>query len=82
MQDDLESLIIKKDGGAWLQVAYPMNAGMLTGSNELDTTPLRPPEIMFYAPTSLRPRYTRGKLVLVRFGPYKRHSDSRQCCAR
>ena len=62
MQDDLESLIIKKDGGAWLQVAYPMNAGMLTGSNELDTTPLRPPEIMFYAPTSLRPRYTRENL--------------------
>ena len=62
MQDDLESLLIKKDGGAWLQVAYPVNAGMLTGSNELDTTPLRPPEIMFYAPTSLRPRYTRENL--------------------
>lgn len=62
MQDDMESLVIKKDGGAWLEVAYPQNVGMLTGEGEFDENPLRPPEIMFYSPTTLRPRYTRDNL--------------------
>lgn len=62
VQNDLESIHLQKDGGAWMQVAYPQNVGMLTGSEELEKVPLRPPEIMFYAPTALRPKYTRENL--------------------
>jgi len=62
IQEDMESLLIKRDGRAWLQVAYPENVGMLTGSNYYDSVPLKPPEIMFYSPTMLRPRYTRDQL--------------------
>ncbi len=59
IQEDLESMKIKKDGRAWLEVRYPENVGLMTGTEYLDSLPMRPPEIMFYAPTLLRPRYTR-----------------------
>ena len=63
IKEDLESIKIKKDGKAWLQVAYPTSVGMLTGESYLDTIPLRPPEVMFYAPTMLRPRYTQSEMA-------------------
>lgn len=59
IQEDFESIKIRKDGRAWLQVAYPQSVGLLTGEDDMDSVPLRPPEIMFYSPTMLRPRYTR-----------------------
>jgi len=62
IQDDLESIKIKRDGRAWLQVAYPQSVGMLTGESDTDTAPIRPPQIMFYSPTMLRPRYTRDNI--------------------
>ncbi len=63
IQEDLESLKIKKDGRAWLQVSYPHAVGALTGENDMDFAPMRPPQIMFYAPTLLRPRYTRDNIA-------------------
>ena len=63
IQEDLESLKIKRDGRAWLQVAYPETVGALTGESDMDTVPMRPPQIMFYAPTLLRPRYTRDNIA-------------------
>lgn len=62
LQDDFESIMIKKDGRAWFQIDYPESVSVLTGSNYLDTTPLKPPEIMFYSSTTLRPRYTREQV--------------------
>ena len=59
IQEDLESMKIKKDGRAWLEVRYPENVGQMTGTEYLEAIPMRPPEMMFYAPTLLRPRYTR-----------------------
>ncbi len=57
--EDLESMSYKRDGRAWLEVEYPREVGALTGKSYLDRAPLRPPEIMFYSSTSLRPRYTK-----------------------
>ena len=71
IQEDLESLKVKKDGRAWLEVAYPQNVGYLTGDDYLDTTPLKPPEIMFYSPTLLRPRYTREQMMAANEGDGK-----------
>lgn len=68
IQEDLESMKIKRDGRAWLQVSYPHTVGFLTGENYLDSTPLRPPEIMFYAPTALRPRYTQAEMSSANVG--------------
>lgn len=59
ISDDLESIVVKRDGRAWLQVAYPTDVGILTGRSFHDTSPMRPPVLMFYASTSLRPRYTK-----------------------
>lgn len=56
---DLESISYKRDGNAWLEVKYPRDVGILRGKTFLDRAPLRPPEIMFYAATSLRPLYTK-----------------------
>lgn len=63
VKEDLESIKVRRDGRAWLQVSYPRNVGMLTGENYRDNVPLRPPEIMFYAYTMLRPRYTRDQMA-------------------
>ena len=57
--EDLESMNFKRDGRAWLEIKYPDEVGMLKGKSHLDRSPLRPPEIMFYSSTSLRPRYTK-----------------------
>ena len=62
LQEDFESIMIKKDGRAWLQVDYPENVSVLSGTNYLDPTPLKPPEIMFFSSTVLRPRYTRDQI--------------------
>ena len=65
IQEDFESIKIRKDGRAWLQVAYPQSVGLLTGEDDMDSVPLRPPEIMFYSPTMLRPRYTREHIAYL-----------------
>ncbi len=65
LQEDFEGAVVKKDGKAWFQIDYPENVGVLTGSNYLDNTPLKPPEIMFYSATILRPRYLREHLSSV-----------------
>ena len=57
--EDLESVLLKKDGRAWLQVSYPLDVGELKGTSYTGNQPLRPPQIMFYAPTSLRPLFTK-----------------------
>ncbi len=62
LQEDFESAVIKKDGRAWFQIDYPESISVLTGSNYLDSTPLKPPEIMFYSATMLRPRYLREQM--------------------
>lgn len=62
LQEDFESIVIKKDGRAWLQVDYPENVSVLSGTNYLDPTPLKPPEIMLFSSTVLRPRYTRDQI--------------------
>ena len=62
MQQDLQSLIVKRDGRAWLQVAYPKDVGMLTGTS-MGSIPLRPPEIMFFSPTYVRPRFDSSQLM-------------------
>ena len=62
IKEDLESAKVKLDGRAWMEVNYPRNVGFLTGENYESAVPLRPPEIMFYSPTLLRPRYTRENL--------------------
>lgn len=69
MQDDLESLLIKKDGGAWLQVAYPVNAGMLTGSNELDTNPPSPAGNNVLCANFPQAQIYEGKFVFVGLDP-------------
>lgn len=61
IQQDLQSMIIKRDGRAWLQVAYPNNVGMLTATR-LGNIPIRPPQIMFFSPTYIRPRYDSEQL--------------------
>lgn len=66
LQEDFESAVVKKDGRAWFQIDYPESVGVLTGSNYLDNTPLKPPEIMFYSSTLVRPRYTRENLSSAR----------------
>ncbi len=63
IMEDLESIEIKRDGRAWLQVSYPQDVGVLTGKAYTSTAPLRPPEIMFYTKTSLRPKYTKENTV-------------------
>ncbi len=68
IKEDLESLQVKRDGRAWLQVAYPDDVGMLKGKDDLSKQPLRPPQIMFYAPTLLRPRYTRENMQNAKDG--------------
>ena len=68
LQDDFESVMIKRDGRAWFQVDYPDNVGVLSGSNYLDATPLKPPEIMFFSSTVLRPRYTRDQISTANQG--------------
>ncbi len=56
MQEDLESAFMKRDEGVWFSVYYPKDAvGMLNGRNYLDSLPMRPPEIMFFSKTSMRP---------------------------
>ena len=62
LQEDFESAVFKKDGRAWLQIDYPENVGVLSGENYLADVPLKPPEIMFYTSTLLRPRYTREQM--------------------
>ena len=56
IQQDLQSMIIKRDGRAWLQVSYPSNVGMLTATR-LGNIPIRPPQLMFFSPTYVRPRF-------------------------
>ncbi len=68
--EDLESMNYKRDGRAWLEVEYPREVGLLSGKNHLDRAPLRPPEIMFYASTSLRPRYTKENTNIDLDGKY------------
>jgi len=63
IQEDFESIKVRKDGRAWLEVSYPEVVGYLMGEDYTDATPLRPPEIMFYSPTLLRPRYTRENMA-------------------
>ena len=62
IKEDLESAKVKRDGRAWMEVNYPRSVGFLSGENYESAVPLRPPEIMFYSPTLLRPRYTRENL--------------------
>ncbi len=66
IQEDFECMVLKQDGGAWLQVAYPESVGMLTGSSystsDSNVTPLMPPEIMFYSTPIDRPRYTSDEI--------------------
>ncbi len=62
LQEDFEGAVIKKDGRAWFQIDYPENVGVLAGSNYRDDAPLKPPEIMFYSATILRPRYLREQM--------------------
>ncbi len=57
--EDLESIVLRRDGRAWLEVKYPSDVGVLTGTTAEGSAPLRPPEIMFYSATSLRPLYTK-----------------------
>lgn len=62
IQQDMQSMIIRRDGKAWLQVSYPNNVGMLTGAR-LGGIPLRPPQIMFFSPTYVRPRFDAEQLM-------------------
>lgn len=62
MQQDLQSMVVKRDGRAWLQVAYPKDVGMLTGTS-VGSIPVRPPEIMFFSPTYVRPRFDSSQLM-------------------
>ena len=68
LQEDFESAIFKKDGRAWFQIEYPETVSVLSGSNYMDNTPLKPPEIMFYSSTLVRPRYTRENMSAARQG--------------
>ncbi len=61
LQDDLESAIMKKDGGAWFEVVYTDTVGQLTGTNPDATVPMIPPDIMFFASPVARPRYTKDQ---------------------
>ncbi len=62
IQDDLEGIKIKNDGRAWFEVSYPDEIGFLKGSDYRGTTPLKPPHVMFYSSSVLRPRYSRDDL--------------------
>lgn len=62
MQQDLQSMVIKRDGRAWMEVSYPKDVGMLTGTS-IGSLPLRPPEIMFFSPTYIRPRFDSSQLM-------------------
>ncbi len=57
--EDLESAVIRRDGRAWLQVSYDDTVGMLKGTSYKGSEPLRPPKLMFYSSTSMRPMYTK-----------------------
>lgn len=62
IQEDLEGIKIKRDGRAWLEVSYPEEIGFLRGADYKGTIPLKPPCVMFYSSTLLRPRYSRENL--------------------
>ncbi len=62
LQQDLQSMVVKRDGRAWLQVTYPNTVGMLTGTS-VGGIPLRPPQIMFFSPTYVRPRFDAEQLM-------------------
>lgn len=62
MAQDLESMVVKRDGKAWMQVIYPYNVGDLTGTS-VGGLPIRPPQIMFFSPTYLRPRFDSSQMM-------------------
>ena len=74
MADDLEGIKLRKDGKAWLQVSYPSDVGELKGTSYTGNLPLRPPEIMFYSSTSLRPLFTKENTTFELGDSAKRQS--------
>lgn len=68
MQYDFESIVVRKNGRAWFQVAYPNDVGELTGTNYKENTALKPPEIMFFSPTNLRPKYEKTDVANRDYG--------------
>ncbi len=59
IQEDLESVFIRRDGTVWFSVNYPPTpVGMLSGRSNFEITPMRPPELMFFSRTSYRPLFT------------------------
>ncbi len=59
IQEDLESMFVRKDGNIWFTVNYPPTpVGMLSGRSNFEMTPMRPPELMFFSRTSYRPLFT------------------------
>ncbi len=62
IQQDIQSAVIKRDGRAWFQVDYPQDVGMLTGTS-VGGEPVRPPQIMFFSPTYIRPRFDSGQMM-------------------
>ncbi len=62
MQQDLQSMIVKRDGRAWVQVTYPWDVGDLTAESA-GGAPVRPPQIMFFTPTYIRPRFDTAQLM-------------------
>ncbi|MFI3290372.1 MAG: type II secretion system protein [Opitutales bacterium] len=78
IQEDFECLVLKQDGGAWLQVDYTDDVGMLTGDDIRDKKPLAPPEIIFYSAPLDRPRYTKQEMSS---DAYKRTPIAGSLCA-
>ncbi|MBO6101819.1 MAG: prepilin-type N-terminal cleavage/methylation domain-containing protein [Opitutales bacterium] len=62
IKQDFESIIIKRDGKAWLQVSYPVNVGQLVGES-VGSLPMRPPQIMFFSQAYIRPRFDSAQLM-------------------
>lgn len=62
VKQDFESLLVKRDGRAWLQVTYPTNVGLLAAQS-IGSMPLRPPQIMFFSQAYVRPRFDSGELM-------------------
>lgn len=62
IEQDLQSMVIKRDGKAWFQVEYPGNVGDMTGE-VVGSRPMRPPQLMFFSPTYIRPRFDSEQLM-------------------
>ena len=62
MSQDLEAMLVKRDGRAWMQVTYPYDVGELKGAS-VGGIPVRPPQIMFFSPSYVRPRFDNSQMM-------------------